>query len=102
MNDEVRQQFATQADLQELVAQMATQADLKDLEIQLRSRIVAQREQMRARQTGSRGAAAADVKRKLNRHTVAASVVTGLLGIVLVWDDEIAAWLQEVVPRFFS
>ena len=65
MSGETGQRFATQADLQEVAAQMATQADLKELELDLRSRMVAQREQMRA---GSRGAGVADFKRKLNRH----------------------------------
>ena len=102
MSGEVRQQFATQADLQELAAQMATKQDLKDQELKLREQMLDLKEQMRARQTGSRGAAAANFKRNLNRHTVAATVVAGLLGIVLVRDDEIAAWVREVVPRFFA
>ena len=102
MSGETGQRFATQAELQELAAQMATQADLKELELDLRSRMVAQREQMRAGQPGSRGAGIADFKRKLNRHAVAASVVTVVSGIILLWHDEIAAWGQEVVLRFFS
>ena len=98
MSGETGQQFATQADLQELAAQMATKQDLKDQELKLREQMLDLKEQMRARQTGSRGAAGSNFKRNLNRHTVAASV----MGIVLVRDDEIAAWLREVVPRFFA
>ena len=70
-------------------------ADLKELELKLQ-------DQMLALKTGSRGATGADIKRNLNRHTVAASVVAGVVGILLVRDDEIAAWLREVVPRFFA
>ena len=102
MSGETDLQMATQADLQELAAQMATQADLKAQDLKIQGQILKLQEQMRARQTGRRGAAGADIKRSLNRHTVAATVVTGLLGIVMVRDDEIAAWLQEVVPRFFA
>ena len=95
MSGETDPQFATQADLQELAAQMATKAEVQALELKLQ-------DQMLALKTGSRGAAGADFKRNLNRHTVAASVVAGVVGIMLVWDDEIAAWLREVVPRFFA
>ena len=76
-------------------SQLATKADLKELELKLQ-------DQMLALKPGSRGAAGADIKRNLNRHTVAASVVAGVVGIMLVWDDEIASWLREVVPRFFA
>ena len=86
----------------ELAAQMATQADLKDQDLKIQGQILKLQEQMLALKNGSRGAAAADVKRNLNRHTVAASVVAGVVGILLVRDDEIAAWLREVVPRFFA
>ena len=84
-------QFATKADL----AQLATKAEVQALELKLQ-------DQMLALKTGSRGATGADIKRNLNRHTVAASVVAGVVGILLVRDDEIAAWLREVVPRFFA
>ena len=115
MSGETDQQCATKAEVK---------ADLKELELNLRAQLLALQGQlldrqtdlegqlldlktdltgqMLARQTGTRGAAGADIKRNLNRHTVAASVVAGVMGIVLIRDDEIAAWLREVVPRFFA
>ena len=82
-------------DWSQLATKAEVKADLKELELKLQ-------DQMLALKTGSRGATGADIKRSLNRHTVAASVVAGVVGIVLVRDDEIAAWLREVVPRFFA
>ena len=78
-------------------SQVATKADLKELELNLREQMLGlnPRRPAPARQVS-------DFKRKLNRHAVAASVVAGVMFIVMVRDDEIAAWLREVVPRFFA
>ena len=97
MSGETGQQFATKADLAQLAAQMATKAEVQDLELKLREQMLG----LNPRRPGS-ARQVSDFKRSLNRHPVAASVVAGVLGIVLVRDEELAAWLQEVVPRFFA
>ncbi len=110
MSGETGQQFATQAELQELAAQMATQADLKDQDLKLQGQILKLQGLMLDLNPGTPAPAPtrrlSGFRNAMDRHTLVAcvwgAVVGAVGGLMIVRHDEIAAWLQEVVPRFFA
>ena len=114
MSGETGSQFATQAELQELAAQMATQADLKDQDLKLQGQILKLQGQMLDLNPGTPAPAPtrrlSGFRNAMDRHTLVACVwgaVVGAVGgtvggLMIVRHDEIAAWVREVVPRFFA
>ena len=86
MSGETGQQFATQAELQELAAQMATQADLKDQDLKLQGQILKLQGLMLDLNPGTPAPAPtrrlSGFRNAMDRHTLVACVWGAVVGAV--------------------